>query len=150
MKFIITVMIILSLLLMFGCASKNTFKKEYLLSDGVVLENNKIMESFKFDRYQLNNVKIVGDSIIINLSYSGGCRQHEFNLIAQNYFGDTELPEVKLILAHDNKLDPCEAYLTKDHSFNLLPLKYEFFKLFGEKSGSIQLRLEDRNVNYDF
>jgi len=132
------------------CSSNKILQSEYKGTDGIILGKGEKIEFYKFNRYKLNEIKVVRDSIIINLSYSGGCRDHVFNLIANNYFGDSTEPHAKLVLSHDNKMDPCEAYLTEKQFFNLLPLKYEYMKLFGKEIGSIRLVLEEREVVYMF
>jgi len=150
MKIINNTILILSLLFVLQCSNNNILLDEYDGTDGIILGENENTESFKFDRYKLNDIKIVGDSISINLSYSGGCRNHVFNLIAKNYFGDTASPIAELHLSHNSNFDPCDQYVTEDCTFNLLPLKYEFIKMHGVKTGSIRLVLEEKEVVYNF
>jgi hypothetical protein len=132
------------------CSTNNILQNEYVGIDGIILSNKNNTGSFKLDRYRLNDIKIMGDSIVINVSYSGGCRDHEFNLIAKNYFGDTNLPKTELVLSHNSNMDPCEAYPTEEYIFVLSPLKYEFYRMFGKKTGSIRLILDEREIVYSF
>ncbi len=150
MKTINLVFTILTLLFLIQCTTNNILQSEYVGADGIILGNIGNTGSFKFDSYSLNDIKIVGDSMIINLSYSGGCRDHEFYLIAKNYFGNSDSPKAELVLSHDNKMDPCEAYPTEDHTFVLLPLKYEYNKKFGKETGKILLVLDEKEIEYSF
>ncbi len=142
--------VIISLLFVFQCSTNSILQNEYESPDGIILDNNDNTGSFKFDSYKLNDIKIVGDSIKINISYSGGCREHKFRLIAKNYFGDSNSPKAELVLSHNSNMDPCEAYPTEEHTFVLLPLKYEFYKMYGMESGEIRLMLEEKEVWYRF
>ena len=141
---------IISLFIVFQCSTNNILQNEYLGSDGIILGDKENTASLKFDRYNLNDIKVVGDIVKINISYSGGCRDHEFKLIAQNYFGESDSPKAELVLSHNSNLDPCEAFLTEEHSFNLLPLKYEFIKKFEKDSGTILMVLEEKELVYSF
>lgn len=141
-------LLIISTLFIFRCSTNNVLQADYKGNDGIILENSGDISNFKFDRYKLNNMEVTGDSLIITVSYSGGCREHIFALIAKSYFGDSSTPKAELVLSHDNKLDPCEAYPTEDQVFNLLPLKYEYIKIFGNESGKISLILDEKEVMY--
>ena len=138
------------MLFVFECSTNNILQTEYKGTDGIILADNDDIEGFKFDRYRLNEISIDGDSIEINLSYSGGCRDHVFKLIAKNYFGDSTVPEAELDLSHNSNFDPCEAFPTEMQIFNLLPLKNEFIRIFDKETGSIRLVLEDKEVVYSF
>lgn len=140
----------ISAFFLFQCSTNNILQNEYLGSDGIILGDNVNTESFQYDRYNLNDIKIVGDAVQLDISYSGGCRDHEFKLIAKNYLGESNSPKAQLVLSHNNNMDPCEAYPTENHSFVLLPLKYEFYKIFGKETGSIRLVLEEKEVVYSF
>lgn len=132
------------------CSTNNILLEEYVGTDGIILGESNNTDIYKFDRYNLNDLKIIEDSIILNVSFSGGCREHEFKLIAKDYFGDSKSPKAKLLLSHNSNFDPCERYITDERSFNLLPLKYEFIKMLGTEHGTIRLLLDEKEVVYDF
>lgn len=150
MKNINIIFMLLSILFVFQCSTNNILQTEYKGADGIILGSTDDIANFKFDPYKLNEISVTGDSIIINWSYSGGCRDHELNLIAKDFFGDSSTPKATLLLSHNSNLDPCERYITENYTFNLLPLKYEFIKLFGTENGSISLVLEEKDVTYKF
>ena len=59
--------------------------------------------------------------LAVEVSYSGGCRNHEFLLLAPHTFqvlSDSVLLEIALI--HDANDDPCEAFLSEQ-----LRLRYQ-------------------------
>lgn len=83
-----------------------------------------ISDSYEhIDTYQLNSMTIEDDKLAIGVSYSGGCKDHNFNLtwIDGNFF-ETSPPQADLFLVHDANNDNCEAYLTQQHKFDLTPL----------------------------
>jgi hypothetical protein len=146
----IKLILVLCILFLFQCASQKYIEETYSREDGIILANKKSIESYKFDRYTLNDIRVNENYITVNVSFSGGCRNHVFNLIAKEYFGDSSRPEVKLVLSHDSNFDPCESYVTEDHIFSVLPLKYAFIKSFEKESGSILLILEENELVYNF
>lgn len=96
------------------------------------------------DDIQLNKLSIRDHLLTMNVSYSGGCRAHEFNLI-----GDTALfieggsVSDQVILTHNANGDNCESYITEDISFDLNPLRETYLKTVGsdEKTGAVELQI---------
>jgi len=140
-----------SILLIFSqCSTNNTLQNDYVQPNAIILGDSNNFISFKFDSYRLNNLKIENDSLIISLSYGGGCQDHVFNLIAKNYFIDGDKTTAELLLSHDSNQDICEAFVTEKLAFNLIPLKLEYIDSYGSESGTIRLLLEDKEVLYRF
>ncbi len=150
MKNISFYLMIFSLFFVTNCSQNKIIQKQYLGENGILLKNKADSKKLKFDRYRFNDFKIFRDSLKINVSYSGGCREHQFKLVAKNYFGDSTSPNAELILSHNSNMDPCEAYLTEEYSFILLPLQYEYIKKFGKESGEILLVLDEKEIEYSF
>ncbi len=93
-------------------------------SDSDVNQIN-IQDSYEHkDDYQLNNVSIEKDTLVLNVSYSGGCKDHTFDLIWKggNFF-ETNPLQADLFLIHNANNDNCEAYITKELKFDLTPIK---------------------------
>ena len=74
------------------------------------------------DNYQLKNLAIDGSNLILDISYSGGCEDHVFNLIWTGKYVETLPPQVDLYLVHNANNDNCEAYFSKQLKFDLTPL----------------------------
>lgn len=67
---------------------------------------------------------IVTDDILnIDVSYSGGCEEHDFNLIWDGSFLKSSPAQAEVYLSHDAKGDSCEAEISKSLSFDLTPMK---------------------------
>ena len=90
------------------------------------------------------------DTLTLTLSYGGGCRDHDFTLVAALIADEAcGLPPVALdvFLAHDAHDDPCQAYLTESHDFDLTPIKEMYRDACGEAAGAVDLRLRDVSGN---
>lgn len=86
---------------------------------------------------RLIDANVVGDTLAIQISYSGGCRTHEFELLDTGIATKSIPPQHLLRLVHVLSDDPCEALVTKMLFYDLLPLKNKYDNL-----GSVALRIE--------
>lgn len=86
-----------------------------------IVENSKYYT--KTDPVFIKHVEQNGDYIIFSISYSGGCQEHEFDLISTGKFTPTYPPEVEIFLKHDNKGDGCRKIIDTKLYFDLHPLK---------------------------
>ena len=94
------------------------------------------------DDYELNAAAVKGDTLAVSLSYSGGCRMHQFTLVAAEVFMESDPVQLEVAIAHDADGDPCEAYPTEDYHFILGPIKARYKASYGAGSGTIVLRLD--------
>ena len=91
-----------------------------------------------------------GDTLTLTVSYSGGCRNHDFTLVAAMITSEECDPApviLDVFLAHDDHDDPCEAYPTESYDFDLTPIKKMYQDACGEDEDAIDLRLQDVNSN---
>ena len=105
------------------------------------------------DDYVLNAATIVGDTLILNVSYSGGCERHDFTLVAAAEFMESDPVQLRVTLAHDANNDACEAYPTEDYHFDLGAIKTLYQEAYRQKAGTIVLRLSgapDRQIVYEW
>lgn len=104
-------------------------------------------ENWGNDEYALNDVTITGDTLKLNVSYSGGCRTHEFTLVTSGSFLESSPVQLVISIAHNANDDPCEAYPTEDYHFDLSPIKTLYQEAYQQESGTIVLLLEDAPPN---
>ncbi len=71
------------------------------------------------DNYRFNSAEIDGDTLIISVSYSGGCEDHEFTLAWDGAWAKSNPPQATLNLYHESNDDPCEAFPTEELQFDL-------------------------------
>ncbi|MDE0449201.1 MAG: hypothetical protein OXH96_21240 [Spirochaetaceae bacterium] len=95
------------------------------------------------DAFQLNAAAVDGDVLAIEVSYAGGCRNHEFLLRASRSFqvvsGSVRL---EIALIHNANEDPCEAFLTEQFRFDLDPVKRLYRQTYSQETGTVYLRLD--------
>jgi len=81
-------------------------------------------DPFPRDTFEINFARIENDCIEINVSYSGGCEDHNFYLAKIDpWCGTPPIPPTTLELRHNANNDMCEAYLTNSVFFDLTPLR---------------------------
>ena len=86
------------------------------LIDGVGVDS-------KSDPFDVGFVRIVGDVLIVEVSYGGGCAEHSFTLLDTGVATRSIPPQHCLRLVHDGRGDACEAYLTRELFFDISPLR---------------------------
>lgn len=74
------------------------------------------------DPFNLQDFEIRDDSAFITVSYSGGCRQHTFEVIWNENYDKSNPPGTKLLMLHNANGDACEAFLTETLVFSLSEL----------------------------
>ncbi|HYF03415.1 MAG TPA: META domain-containing protein [Patescibacteria group bacterium] len=79
---------------------------------------------FHIDPFHDQGVRKVDENhIALTVGYSGGCREHDFELYADEPIMPGNATDfAKLMLTHNAHGDVCEAYLTKELIFNVEPL----------------------------
>jgi len=91
------------------------------------------------DVFALNGATLLQDTLSLNISYSGGCQQHDFTLFASQFM-ETAPVQVNVYLRHDANNDLCEAYPTEEALFDLQPLANAWRQRYGN-SGAIILNI---------
>lgn len=95
------------------------------------------------DVFELNEAAITGDKLAVKVSYSGGCRDHMFTLVASGAFMESDPVQLDVALAHNANDDSCEAWITEGYLFDLAPIKALYQKSYRQDSGTIVLQLKD-------
>lgn len=83
----------------------------------------------KGDSFSVVNSKIVGKQLQIDVSYSGGCSQHDFNLYWNGAYQESFPPQVRMKLVHDAKKDTCERLITETLAFDIQRLQPSIIRL---------------------
>ena len=75
------------------------------------------------DAFQIEDISIAGDVLMVGVSYSGGCETHEWQICWDGTTQDISPPEVSLQLGHNSNGDSCEAIRTETLEFDISPLQ---------------------------
>ena len=100
-------------------------------------------DKFGNDSFVLNDATVTDDTLLINVSYSGGCKNHQFTLVASDSFLESLPVQLSAYIIHNANGDTCEAWPTEDYRFNLTPIKTLYQNAYRQKAGTIVLRLKD-------
>lgn len=73
----------------------------------------------KSDPFHILDMEIIDDSVHVTVSYSGGCKQHSFEIIWSESFSETVPPGTGIIINHDANGDACKALVTQNLVFSL-------------------------------
>jgi len=65
-----------------------------------------------------------GDFLVIDVSYEGGCGEHDFQVVTKGDYTATYPPELKITLVHDRKADDCRSIIDEKRYFDLRPVQY--------------------------
>ncbi|HBP45055.1 MAG TPA: hypothetical protein DD635_04085 [Flavobacteriales bacterium] len=75
------------------------------------------------DPFEARDADIIGDSIFVQVSYSGGCAEHEFELQTLGPQVRSLPPKQQIILFHQANGDACRAHIEQTLSFSLHPFR---------------------------
>ncbi len=122
------------------------------ISDIILLTNKNKLVGFKNnDEFYLERVIIEDNILKLNVSYSGGCKKHQFSLIEKkNLQRAKNIYEVHLQLLHNSNKDNCKKIVTEELFFNLLPLKTKLQKEnIDQKDIKLVLIINNITINYN-
>jgi hypothetical protein len=102
--------------------------------------------SWPNDAFRIESAAVVGHNLQLTLSYGGGCKTHEVKALAWGGWMESFPVQVRLFLSHEDFDDPCDAWITRDFSFDLVPLKLAYQESYGvgqPGETTLKLLLED-------
>jgi hypothetical protein len=118
----------------------------------VLLDNRFEQGKMKFAPFSLRGAKLTDDDTLsLSVSYTGGCKEHDFTLATVYSFKSTDLVyQADLVLAHEDNNDACKRILREHLYFDLYPLRKKIQQVYGTrtKGQSIVLRLANLTLNY--
>jgi hypothetical protein len=83
----------------------------------------------------IQNVLVIGNKMTINISYNGGCTDHYFNLVGNQFVTNAETPERFCRLYHDANGDDCRELVYK-------VLEYDISNFAMPNNEPVNLKLE--------
>jgi hypothetical protein len=118
----------------------------------ILFDNESLVKKLKYDTFFLKNADLLdGDILTVRVTYSGGCKNHDFILATLSPSITTEFGhEVHLALSHENNGDVCKKMVTESLYFDLLPLKETHQRVYRTKEGLIVLHIMNRSIKYEF
>lgn len=92
------------------------------------------------DGVNVNKAIVDNDTLKLNVSYGGGCKEHEFKLFGSSSIAESYPPQAQVFLSHNANNDACRAFITEEVAFDLSPLK-ELYKQQYRDNGPLLLRI---------
>ncbi|MGB1012917.1 MAG: hypothetical protein ACPG4T_02200 [Nannocystaceae bacterium] len=104
------------------------------------------------DPVYIHDAQIMGDTLYVHLSYSGGCEEHELTSCWDGAFAESEPVQAFTRIAHNANMDPCEAQPEEMLEFDLTPMKTSWQEGYQQDSGTILVHVDgwENTLNYTF
>ena len=94
------------------------------------------------DPLALLELRHSGSVLEFDVEYGGGCEAHELELVAVGGWMESFPVQVRLVLTHDDRDDPCDALVRNTARFGLRPLEDAYGAAYpGEPVGERTLRI---------
>ena len=146
---ILGIAILLLAAVLSGCITSiddnNSYQKSIILDDD-------LFQNASRDPYEIINIGLEVDILEINVSYSGGCEEHEFSLFGSSSFKESSPVQMEVVLSHNDNNDPCDGICAEELAFDLSPLKEKWQEAYQQNSGTIIIWLEgvEEPISYEF
>lgn len=76
------------------------------------------------DPYQVQKAVIEDGQLWLTLTYGGGCREHQFEMLFNNAYSEGEMgKQIRLTLHHNGNDDRCRSIVTQNLRFDLKSLQ---------------------------
>ena len=75
------------------------------------------------DPIEILSTRINGDSLLINVQYSGGCKDHGFKMTTNLMWLKSKPPQLNIYLEHENNDDNCRALISRTLAFDLKSIR---------------------------
>jgi hypothetical protein len=85
------------------------------------IEFPETLEGDKGDDYTINSVEVIGNQLSVSVTYGGGCKEHEFELLGDRRIMKSMPPQMNVVLKHNANQDMCRALITTTVVFDLTP-----------------------------
>ena len=144
-----------SLFLFFAGCSTTKHSNESIMIENQTIpsKTNSIPKAFLVNDFSdspqttINSAVIKGNSLFLNISYSGGCKEQTFDLEGADFVMKSLPPKRKIKLIRDSKGDACREWITKELVFDI-----EIFTPEHESNSKIILLLDGykEEISYIF
>ncbi len=139
-----TILFLFLSLLSLGCLTNDTNNSPDSLCDNQSIADADLYQTAPDDPFTFISVQLDGDCLVIKFSYGGGCQETDVKLIDADVVMES-YPVQRNIRLSLNDTDDCEAIVTVERSFDLIPLRAQ-----GEDKVSFNLAGWDGALLYEY
>lgn len=76
------------------------------------------------DTFELQSARIVGDTLLVDVAFSGGCKEHSFEMSTNKQWLKSLPPQINLNLIHRANSDDCRSMLMGTLRFDLTSIRH--------------------------
>jgi hypothetical protein len=98
-------------------------------------------DAWPSDPLAIEAARIQGDTLVATITHGGGCRDHDYRVVASTAWMESFPVQVLARISHDAHADACRALLRRELRVSLAPLARAYREAYREASGSLVLRL---------
>ena len=109
----------------------------------IVVSFNTQLSALKRDLYDIESVRLDGDTLHLKIQHAGGCALHEYGLVAYNGWMESHPVQVAATLLHDGNGDNCDALITAELHYDLTPLRLAYVEAYRTAHDTIVIQLSD-------
>lgn len=103
-----------------GCENvENSAMTKETTIESVRIIGGDAVAALKSDPVEILSARIEQDSLVLQLRYGGGSREHDFAVYCLNALAKSLPAKATLYLTHDSKGDLAKALITEERSFDL-------------------------------
>ena len=88
-----------------------------------VIIDNTFMPGTDKPAYKIASASITGNILSLNVSYTGGCAEHLFELISNGLYAKSLPPQITVYLKHQSD-DTCDKTIEKTIPYDISKLQY--------------------------
>lgn len=114
--------IIILLAVLPGCELVNNLGDSREASPVQILDSNGSFSEIPAGAVTVKDILLEGNFLVLDVSYSGGCEEHEFTLYAERGFVETNPPGAEVYVSHESNGDACRQFIEETLVFNIQPL----------------------------
>ena len=89
----------------------------------VLLDKNFTYNAKTNAPLNIDTAYISKNILVIKIKYSGGCKEHSFELKSDGNFAKSNPPQISAYLLHNSNDDACRSLQSKELKFNIVSLK---------------------------
>ncbi len=94
------------------------------------------------DPIDIKHTLVRGDTLALDVEYSGGCRVHLYAFVVSGSFMESDPVQTVALLSHDQNDDECEAIVQDSLRTDLSALKSEYRKSYQTETGEILIHID--------
>ena len=147
-----TIIILVSVTLFVACNRKKIASAETIAPSlkaannasseikNVIVDSNLDIATIGGALTNVDSLAIKGDVLSVFVNYSGGCKDHSFELYSNGMYAKSLPPKLTLFLKHTDNEDGCRSLINQELKFNISAVKY---------TSSLSLKVGSKFIKYE-